>query len=360
MVFKSVVTNPSTIIGQEVELKYYLPPEVREEDILETDEGLEVKYDSEKDQYYVEGKYLLKASESKTLAVRVDDLWTITDEEIASLKGQAAELAKPLERTAFFAQSVTIKSDIDVALDKISVLIKTAVTPEQKIRSWREAQIEMGGVVIKMEKLKDLVTQSSATGGLQGFVGGAQVIAVWGLIIILLAGFVFLAIYMRMISGGKTRKTKTRETEAIREDKPRPHVPHGTGWKIGFTVILTAVISSAASSAVVARMMLGREVKAQEAVMVVEEGKVAGATTEETVVSKAVGGPEMVRIVLDESRVISVRQEPADDAKTVFRVRGGTEMEKLEENEEWVEIGDGSGRTGWISKIYVGPVSELD
>jgi hypothetical protein len=34
---------------------------------------------------------------------------------------------------------------------------------------------------------------------MQGFVGGVQTVAVWGLILILTAGFVFLALYMRML-----------------------------------------------------------------------------------------------------------------------------------------------------------------
>jgi hypothetical protein len=40
-----------------------------------------------------------------------------------------------------------------------------------------------------------------------GFVGGVQALAVWGLVVILVAGFVFLAIYLRMIAG-KPRSMK--------------------------------------------------------------------------------------------------------------------------------------------------------
>jgi len=347
IVFKSVITNPSKLIGQEVEVKYYLPPEVKEEDILETDEGLEVKYDSEKGQYYVEGKFLLKVAESKTVAVRVDDKWDITTEEVASLKKQAEELARPLEKTAFFAQSVTIKSDIDVALDKIVALMEGAVTPEQKIRAYREAEIEMGGVTVKMEKLKDLVAQSSVTGGLQGFMGGVQVIAVWGLVIILLAGFVFLALYMRVLSGRKTvRKSKSGDGE-----RPQVHHPTNSGgssWRMGFTVVLAAIVSSTASSAVVAKALMGR-VDRPQAVVVSE---LAAETPQALVAGAATGGPEMVRINTSEGKRVSAHESAGAEGKIVFRVAPG-EVEKLGESGSWVEILDSDGRSGWVSQEFI-------
>ena len=51
--------------------------------------------------------------------VKVEDIWVISDSDIESLRKQADELSKPLERTSYFAQGVTLKSDINVSLDKI-------------------------------------------------------------------------------------------------------------------------------------------------------------------------------------------------------------------------------------------------
>ncbi len=106
VVFKTLATNPSALSSQEVEIKYYLPCEVKEEDIIETDAGLSVKYDAEKDQYYVEGKLTLAPGESRTVSVGVDDVWELTDEKLESLVLQTEELYKPLEKTAFYAQAV--------------------------------------------------------------------------------------------------------------------------------------------------------------------------------------------------------------------------------------------------------------
>jgi hypothetical protein len=107
MVFKSLVTNPSTLIEQEVPLKYYLPPEVREEDVISVEDGLTLGYDAEADKYFVEGTFTLKPGETKTLSVKVDDIWVITDGEVESLRKQAEELAKPLNGTSYYAQGVT-------------------------------------------------------------------------------------------------------------------------------------------------------------------------------------------------------------------------------------------------------------
>lgn len=200
IVFKTLVTNPSTLITQDAEVKYYLPKEVKKEDVLEIDEGLTLKLDSEKNQYYVDGTFELEPGDSKILSVRVTDIWVFSEKEIASLKEQANALVEPLNKTSYFAQGVTIKSDIDVALDKILLRQSQAETPEAKLVAYSESQIELADVKLKMDKLKDLVTQAGSTGTFFGFVGATQTLAVWGLIMVISAGFIFLTLYMRKLS----------------------------------------------------------------------------------------------------------------------------------------------------------------
>jgi hypothetical protein len=205
LVIKTLITNPSTLIAQDVPLKYYLPKELKKENILETDAGLEVKYDTEKDQLFVEGQFKLKAGETRTVKVRVDDVWVINKEELDSLKNQAESLVKPLEKTSFYAQGITLKSDIDVSVSKVNGMIKDNVTPESKIENYREAQIEIVSIKEKIEKLKDLVSQASSSGSILGFVGGSQAIAVWGIIVAVVAGFVFMTVYMKKLMSKEDR-----------------------------------------------------------------------------------------------------------------------------------------------------------
>ncbi len=200
IVFKTLVTNPSTLIKQTTEVKYYLPKEVKKQSILDMDKELTLKLDEQKGQYYVIGEFELDPGESKTVQVRTSDIWFVSTEELQSLKKQTDSLLKPLEKTAYFAQGVTLQSDIEVALDKIKLNQERAETPEEKLFTYSESVIELKSVKQKIDKLKDLSSQVSSTGTMLGFVGATQTLAVWGLIIIMSAGFVFLMIYMRKLS----------------------------------------------------------------------------------------------------------------------------------------------------------------
>ena len=245
VVFKTLITNPSQIISQEVPLKYYLPPEVKQEDIIDHDSAVEVKYDTEKGQLFVEGKITVAPGETKTIMVRVQDIWKISQTEIDSIRKQIQELSKPLEKTAFFAQGVTLAADTNASLDKVVALQQAAVTPEQKIKAYREANIEMTAAKEKLAKLRDIVTQAGSSGTLFGFIGGAQVIAVWGLIIVAVAGFVFLALYMRTIA-----------TTGL--TKPDQSVSHKgrSAWWAAVHLLIFGVISSATTAVVVRKLTL--------------------------------------------------------------------------------------------------------
>ncbi len=342
VVFKSLVTNPSTLIRQDVAIKYYLPPEVKKEDVLDTDEGLSVSYDSEKNQYFVEGTFSLKPGESRTVSVHVTDIWVISDTELNSMRKQTDELVRPLEKTAYFAQGVTLKSDIDVALDKIEVAQKTAVTPDQKIRAWRESQLEMGGVKIKMEKLKEVVVSVSSSRNLLGFVGGTQALAVWGIIIILVAGFVFLAIYMRTISRGTNVVRVIEEPEPVdRVVRKNPRNGGGSKWKVAFVIFVSSMLSSG-SSVFVMKMM---EPVVKPVAPVVAEVK--------GVQAEAVGGPEIVRLVVDNGAKINLRAEPSLTSKIITKLTKTEELIRTEVDGRWSKLEWEDGKTGWVSSEFI-------
>ena len=336
IIFKSLVTNPSTLISQTVQIKYYLPPEVTKESILETDEGLKVEYDVEKNQYYVEGEFLLKAGESRTISVRTNDEWELSETEVASLRKQAEELSKPLEKTAFFAQGVTLASDINVSLDKALSLYNSAETPEQKIRSYREARIELDAAKLKLDKLKELVTQVSSSRSLLGFVGGAQVFAVWGLVIILLAGFVFLALYMKIIAGtGK----KIKVTEVTKVQHATKHGGSNLKW-VG--VILITGVSSALISAMVVSQSV-KEVQVTEQPVTLVKG----------VQTEAVGGPEWVKVEVPIESAVVLRILPEAEAKAELRLTESADVIVMDRREGWVQILSESGKYGWVAEEFV-------
>lgn len=382
VVFKTLVTNPSNLISQDVPLKYYLPAEVKEEDIIEHDPEVELKYDAEKGQMYAEGTITVAAGETKTISVRVDDKWQITQTEVDSMKTQVAELSKPLEKTAYFAQGVTLSSDINASLDKAISLQEAAVTPEQKIRAYREAEIEMASAQEKLAKLQELVTQAGSTGTLFGFVGGAQVLAVWGLIIIVVAGFVFLALYMRSISNAtiitkpqkEEKKPKSKKgaifEEALEEEKKPVKKNNRKVWWAAVHMLLFGAVSSATTAIVVRQMMLQQMEKMQpsapvqqvssaptSAVLASED--VASASAEMSDPSLALGGQDIVQIVVPSGSAVNLREDTNLQSLVVTRIKATTEAVRLDQVPDWTQV-EVNSQTGWVSTQFVKEPGEED
>jgi len=376
IVFKSIVTNPSILIDQMVPLKYYLPPEVREEDILEVEDGLNLEYDAERDQYYVKGDFELEAGETQTFSVKVQDIWVVTEDEVESMRTQAAELFRPLEKTSFFAQGVTLKSDIDVSLDKIISLQKTAVTPEQKIRSHREALIELEAAKLKIDKLEDLVTQSGNAGSLFGFVGGAQAIAVWGLIIIMSAGFVFLALYMKTLRDQEKGK-KAKPAKAYAKVKKTPisktrNLPFARLHVVLISVgvgLFSAVLSSLITRSVI-KTTANVNPREQIVVQPTEEKVVLGDKSKSDQIdlesAEAMGGEDIVMVEVPEGSRVNVRAKPSLDSEIITRFKISQEVVRIDETTNWVMIVYEEGGSlesiteGWIHSDFVIDASTED
>lgn len=79
-----VAVNPSDS-PKEIDVKYPLPKELEPTDVLDAG-TLKVDYDVDKGGYYAMGKVSFEPKESKTLKIRVNDVWNITQEEIDVLK----------------------------------------------------------------------------------------------------------------------------------------------------------------------------------------------------------------------------------------------------------------------------------
>ncbi len=360
IVFKTLATNPSPKINQEVKVKYYLPKEVKRENIKETAEGLSIQYDMEKDQYYVTGELNLAPGESRVLAVSVDDaVFAISEDEMGSLRKQADELSKPLNNTSFFAQGVSLKTDIDASLDKISTLQKDATTPEEKIRAYRGNVIELQSCKAKMEKLKELVTSAGSVGTLFGFVGGAQTLAVWGLIIIMATGFVFLALYMKTIAvtsnGSKSKLKRTVSDNESHEVK--------TGGKTKSMVIaliagiLVSFALGVAVSNIMARNNSNKSAKSENITNSIKKD----ATSAEDVlgadkqVAEEIQG-EAVSLFVPENSSIDVYGLPNIDSPVLATFKASQTVEKLGTESNWVKVKlerNGQSVTGWVDADFI-------
>jgi len=113
-----VVVNPSEEATKAAPIKYYLPQELRAEDILNTN-GLALDYDVDQGSYYVSGTTDLQPKESKTIKIEVKDVWRINVEEINILKDQIESNVALTEGKDYYEAAVTLKEAMLRKLDYI-------------------------------------------------------------------------------------------------------------------------------------------------------------------------------------------------------------------------------------------------
>ncbi len=82
IVFRSLVTNPSSAITQTVPVKYVRPQEIKAEHILRKDDWITISYNQEKNALVAEGEVSLQPNETKTFIVEVVDVLNVSEEEI--------------------------------------------------------------------------------------------------------------------------------------------------------------------------------------------------------------------------------------------------------------------------------------
>ena len=221
IIFKTLITNPSNVVTQDVPFSYFLSPEVKQSDIIKKSENLEIKYDTSKAILFAEGNFKLKPKETIIVEIEVNDIWSVPQSKIDTLRRQASELFVPLKNTAYFAQGVTLHSDIQASLDRIMEIQKSSKLPEDKIKDYRTAQIELESVTKKIDSLKEILTQSGSIGTLSGFIGGVQTVGVWGIIVVLVVGFVLLAIYIKSINTNDGHKPPHKPPTEYQFSVPR-------------------------------------------------------------------------------------------------------------------------------------------
>ncbi len=113
-----IAVNASVDKAKEIEVKYDLPKELTLEDIV--DSGvLKIDYDVDKGSYFAHGLSMFQPKESKTLSIKVKDVWKITEEEINLLKSQLDENLKLFKDKERIKEAEVAKDRIHQKLDYI-------------------------------------------------------------------------------------------------------------------------------------------------------------------------------------------------------------------------------------------------
>jgi hypothetical protein len=351
-------------------LKYYLPKEATKKDIMNVDSGVAVDYDASAESLYISGSFNLGPNETKIVSVEINDIWKISDTEIASLNKQATDLSKPLEKTSYFAQGVTLESNITAQLENISRIQKEAVTPEARIQAYRENIISLNQVKSEVKDLQSLVASLSSNSTMAGFVGGAQTVSLWGMILVIVISVVLVSIYMRvMILRAKKEGDKTifQETRKVKN-----RIINKKNLKVAalWVVLFLGCGSSArltwmgldnyfAKCRAKTALTKTEEVKINQTIAQISptiEPKVLGETTDQ---SKVIGKINII-LPVESTSSVKLRSEPNMDADILGKIWSKQTVDEYEEKDNWTKIGinikvDGINKylIGWVKSQFI-------
>ncbi|MCX5702217.1 MAG: hypothetical protein NTW64_04490 [Candidatus Omnitrophica bacterium] len=155
--FRVVALNPSKLKTQKIQVKTYLPEEVKPKDIMDLG-GLELEYDAEKSIYYVYRSNIeLAPGEMRSFEVEVEDIWFVPEKIIGDLRTRANAILERLDKTEYYVKAKEIADTIYPRLDEIIQLqLDDAVSRQQHIGIYRQNLLTIEQIkedLAKMEKI---------------------------------------------------------------------------------------------------------------------------------------------------------------------------------------------------------------
>ena len=116
---KLMAVNPSDTQKQLVPIKYFLPKEIRKEDVTDTG-GMQIEYYPKAGCFFLYKEVDLEAKATATLRVTIADKWDISPEDIDLLRSKAAERLKTIEKTDQYPTAKLLADKIQARLDDIA------------------------------------------------------------------------------------------------------------------------------------------------------------------------------------------------------------------------------------------------
>lgn len=191
LVFKTLVANPSLLARQEIAVKYYLPSEIQETDIMHHDSTVLIGKDEERNQLFVEGRVVVAAGGARLVVVESLDKWQLDSSSIESSRSQAVQLLNSLANSPKFVHAVELKGDIDVAATKVLGIETSRLTPLERIKTTRQLMAQLSNMNNNVTQLQNL-TKSDLGQARQALSGWEEMIlGVSGLMFIVMGVIVF-------------------------------------------------------------------------------------------------------------------------------------------------------------------------
>ncbi|MFA5099641.1 MAG: hypothetical protein WC547_02015 [Candidatus Omnitrophota bacterium] len=160
--FRIMVVNPSKTKVQKVQVKKYLPEEVKLKDIMDAG-GLDLEYDSEKGIYYAYKNDLeLQTGESRVFDVEVEDIWIIPDSTFVEVRKQVESAATRLKNTDFAARAEELAQTVPGLIEEMQKgQLDEGISREQHIGLYRNNLQTLKKIQDELARMDRTIRQSS-------------------------------------------------------------------------------------------------------------------------------------------------------------------------------------------------------
>ncbi|MEK7634005.1 MAG: hypothetical protein AAB437_04135, partial [Patescibacteria group bacterium] len=230
----------------------------------------------------------------------------------------------------------------------------------------------------KIDSLKTLVAQAGSAKSLFGFIGGVQTASVWGIILVFIAGFIFMMTYMKSLkkqeiqTKSKQDNDKKELTTTIVENN---FLDFFHRHKIKTLVAALILLSGVLLSNLFSPNGSNKLAVAQKSI---EKIKITLAPTV-TVTPKAIPTPVVLGLstkkifaVVPSGSSIRIHSQPLLQSETLYMLKSTATVNKLQELSDWIKIeipvdkissdsakeSSNSAIIGWIAKEFTQEVPE--
>lgn len=157
IIFRVVAVNPSKTKTQKIQVKSYLPQEIKARDVVDIG-GLDLEYDPEKAIYYVyKADVELAPAEVRVFEVEVEDVWIIAKDKLDDVKTRVDSITARVENTDYYPKVKEIADTIYPRLEEIATSqVDDTVSRTQHIGIYRQNTLVLDQVkedIAKMEKI---------------------------------------------------------------------------------------------------------------------------------------------------------------------------------------------------------------
>jgi len=221
VILRIVATNPSEFEPQQVNVRSYLPKGITRADILDTG-GMDIRYDDQREQYFVTAQVELAPRETAAFNVELEDIWLVPPELLTALAARAEELTEKLSETEYAEQSADISrritDNIGVILERQESARIPEVSPPEHISAFNLNQALLPVVRSDVETLEKLYNRISSDVLLKDRPKGIppNIGTIWKVIFVIITflgvtSAIFFLVWTRQLQ--KIREAERLETE---------------------------------------------------------------------------------------------------------------------------------------------------